>query len=299
VSRRRLAIGGGSALILAALVAGWLLARGGGSGGPSSGRAVVATTAISPQLPAFADRVTAELRVVVDRRLVDPGSVQVQASFSPYRSIGSPKRSEGASGHSTLLRYRYVLDCLVRECLPQAKPFQFPQAIIRYRGPQAKEVSADWPQFVVVPRIEATDVKSPHMRDGLRPLPRVSYRISPRRLELGLGGAAVLLVLAAAGLVVRTRTRPQFRPTPSAVPETNGALSPLEAALALVRQAAAAGDPVMQRKALERLSTELRRARLPRLARAARRLAWSEPKPRAKATNALADEVLRAVGVTS
>jgi hypothetical protein len=75
----------------------------------------------------------------------------------------------------------------------------------------------------------------------------------------------------------------------------NGAVPPLEAALALVRQAAAAGDPAMQRKALERLSSELRLSRLSRLARAARRLAWSEAEPRAETTEALADEVSQEV----
>jgi hypothetical protein len=55
----------------------------------------------------------------------------------------------------------------------------------------------------------------------------------------------------------------------------------------------------MQRKALERLSAELRRSRLTRLARAARRLAWSEPDPRSETTEALAEEVARSVKETA
>jgi hypothetical protein len=285
--RTRLAIGGATAVAAAALVAAVLVLRG-GEGGPARGEAVVASTSVSPRLPAFGDRVTAELRVKVDRRQADPSSVRVTARFAPYRPLGRPARSKSGSGETTVLRYRYVLDCLERACLPRGKLFLFPRARVTYGG---GEVAAAWPEFLVVARTQPADLRQPQMRDGLRPLPRISYRTSPAGLELAFGGGAVLLVLLAAGLVAHSRPRP----APAAVQETNGALSPLEAALALVRQAASAGDPVMQRKALERLASELRRARLLRLARSARRLAWSERKPQTATTGAFADEVVRAV----
>jgi hypothetical protein len=288
----RLLIGAAGLLAAALLAAVVLWGRGGGAG-PDSGRAIVASTVISPELPGFADRVTAELRVLVDRDRADPDSVRVQAAFAPYRALGPPRRSESTSGGATLLRYRYVLECLTRACMPRPEPFLLPPARLSYGGKEAGDLHAEWPAFLVVPRVQASDLARPRMRDGLRPLPEPSYRSSPDALAFGFGGAAVLLVLAAGGLVVRTR--PRAAPVAAAA-EANGVLSPLEAALALVRQAAAAGDPPMQRKALERLASELRRARLPRLAGAARRLAWSEPDPRAPATDALADEVERAVG---
>jgi hypothetical protein len=281
----------GIAVAAVALMAGVLLVRN-DHGGRSTGEPVVAQATISPELPAFGDRLTADLRIRVDRRRVNPRSVRVDARFAPYRPLGLPRRDERGSGHSTTLHYRYLLDCLDRACLPGGKVFSFRRARVVYRGGQ---VSATWPQFLVVARTQPEDLKQPQMRDGLSPLPRVSYRMSPAHLELALGGAALLLVLAAAGLVTGTRSRP----VAAATPEANGSLSPLEAALALVRQAAAVGDPVMQRKALERLASELRRARLTRLARVARRLAWSEPLPHSKTTDALADEVLRAVGATT
>ena len=282
----------GGVVAAAAVVLGAVLlwGRGGGGGGPVTAQPVLATTAISPGLPGFADRMTAELRVLVDRRRADPDSVRVNAGFSPYRALGPPVRSERTSGDSTLLRFRYALECLTRECLPRREPFRFPQAHVTFKGKVGGGITASWPAFLVVPRVRATDLARPQMKYGLRPLPRVTYSTAPVRLELALGGGAVLLLLAAAGLVLGTRPRP----APAVVAETNGMLSPLEAALALVRQAAAAGDAVMQRKALERLSSELRRSRLSRLARAARRLAWSEADPRAEKTEALADEVAQA-----
>jgi hypothetical protein len=277
----------------AAVFAAALLTRSVGKARPTTtGPAATASTAVSPAFPSFADRVTADVSVLVDPRRVDPHSVRVDARFTPYRALGSPQRSESASGSSTLVRYRYIIDCLVRECLPR-NPFVFPRARVRYRGQEAGELTAVWPQVLVVPRVQAEDLKLKQMRDGLRPLPRPSYRVSPVGLELALGGAAVLLVLGAGGLVIRTRPRR----APASVPETNGALSPLETALVLVRQAASRDDAVMQRKALERLASELRRAGLPGLARSARRLAWSQREPRARSTNALADEVVRAEGI--
>ena len=285
-------IAGGS--LAAALAAGallLLLARGDESA-PPSGPPVAASTSISPDFPAFADRVTADLQVRVDRRRVDLGSVRVDARFTPYRALGAPSRSQSGSGHSMIIRYRYVLNCLEHDCLPQhGKTFLFPKAQVSYRGKESGKVTADWPGLVVASRLQPTDIKRPQLRDGLRPLPAVSYRVSPAMLGLGLGGAAVLLILTASGLVAAGRERPVL----AAAPETNGSRSPLEAALALVRQAAAAGDPVMQRKALERLAAELRRARLLKLARSARRLAWAEPLPQRQATEELADEVVRTV----
>jgi hypothetical protein len=288
--KRRVAIAGSAAAVLAVLGAVVLFTRG-GDGGRPTGEPVLASTQLSPELPAFADRITADLRVLVDRRRVDPSSIRVAASFSPYRQVRAPERSETATEHSTLVRYRYVLDCLDSNCLPR-HPFVFPRARVSYGEKERSEVSASWPLFLVAPRVRPDDVTPPRMRDGLRPLPSVSYRVQPVALELAFGGAAVLLMLAAGGLVARSRPRPA-----PVGPQENGAVSPLVAALMLARQAAAAGDPVMQRKALERLASELRLAKLLSLARSARRLAWSERKPQAQATEALADDVVREAGM--
>jgi hypothetical protein len=273
-----------------------ILIGGRGGGGPTMARPVLASTALSPGFPAFADRLTAELRVLVDRRRADARSLKIEARFSPYRALGAPARWETKSGGATLVRYRYLLECLNRACLPRPRPFVFPQARISYKGKEAGAVTASWPPFLVAPRVKASDLARPRMRDALRPLPKVTYSSAPRALEVALGGGAVLLLLAATALLSGTR-RPRAAPVPLA--HANGAGSPLEAALALVRQAAAARDARMQRKALERLSAELRRSRLTRLARAARRLAWSEPDPRSETTEALAEEVARSVKETA
>jgi hypothetical protein len=139
--RKRLAIAGAAAVAAAALVATVLVLRGGESG-PAKSEAVVASTSVSPRLPAFGDRVTADLRVRVDRRQADPRSVRVTARFTPYRPLGPPAQRKSASGEMTVLRYRYVLDCLERACLPRGKLFLFPSARVTYRG---GEVSATWP----------------------------------------------------------------------------------------------------------------------------------------------------------
>ena len=101
-------------------------------------------------------------------------------------------------------------------------------------------------------------------------------------LGLALAGAA-LLASAVRGKPVPLRLR---------VP---GHLTPLDRALALVRDAAERDSTAEERKALERLAAVLQRNGHTQLARTAGRIAWSRDEPEAATVEELADQVARSV----
>ena len=133
---------------------------------------------------------------------------------------------------------------------------------------------------------------SPKLRSGLVPLPLPSYRIAPGTALWLLTALALLLALAGVALVARALGPARSR---IAVRVPRRTLSPVERALALLREASTRGDASAERKALERLAWELRQAREDRLARDARRLAWSEPGPTPEPVGALTEAVAKAV----
>jgi hypothetical protein len=247
---------------------------------------LTATASLSPRTFSFADRLSAQLDVLVDPRRVEPASVTVRSRFGLFRVLSADVRTRRAGG--VLLSYRYALECLVPGCLPgrTLSERRFLPALLSYRTAAGRpgRTAVEWPTYTVVTHLSTPDTGDPTR--ALRadaPLPAVSYRIDPGTLQALLAALAAVLVLGAAALVAVSLPRRRAAAGP--------ALPPLEQALALVRASTANGRHAERRRALGHLARALRVEGRRELAGAAVRLAWSADPPSATAASDFADEV--------
>jgi hypothetical protein len=266
------------------------------------------TATVSPPTHVVGDRVTAEVAVVVDDRLVDPGSVRVSATFAPYEEIAQPERQETAAGTLVRIAYRFTLVCVSDGCLPRGRrAIRLAPARVEYglRSGGRDSLTVRWPSPVIVSQLGRLEARLRRLNDlpGPTPVsaqalllplrterkpPEVTYRIAPQALAGGLLGVSLLALVAAGALVAPLARR---RGPPPPVPEP--ALAPMDEALSLVAASLANGSSPERRAALERLARELGRVGRHELVVRTRRLAWSEePAPR-DAVEQLVDEVER------
>jgi hypothetical protein len=263
------------------------LAAGCGGGGEDTdlalpeGQHFAVARSLTPRASAFGDTLTAELRILLDRRYVDPARVRLLTRFEPYRERRTVERVD--DGNLTSLTYTIRLDCLTRYC-PSDVPSSFAFTRVLTGAEPAREVT--WPPFTVATRLrperqvvegtgEEGDEWPPAWRAAVV-LPEPSYRIRPAVLAWGAGIAGVLLLAgsAAAGLLLLRRGR--------LLRERE--VSPLDQALALLRSARTDEE---RRAALEALALAVDGGGEP-LAEPARQLAWSPPAPSADAAAELA-----------
>lgn len=240
---------------------------------------VVATTSLAPLAGLFGDAVRAEVDVVLDPRRVDPESVLVSVDFGPLEgpALVAPERFE--AGRSTHVRFRYELFCLRDDCRPRSGKHEvkLTPAVVRYRlvDGTTRTQRAEWPAPVVIAsRLTAQGSSRPVWRVREQP-PPVSYRVSPPLVAVAGFSIAALLALAAVAVIAREVTSAVRRHRADPL----DGLTPLERALALLARAVADGGTARQRRALDRLARELRRAGDDHLAADARRLAWSRARP--------------------
>ena len=297
VTARRLFIGG---VVLAAIlaVAVGLIAWNSWDkgGGPGLGEEpIVGTALLTPEQHLFGDAVRARVELIVDGNRVDPDSVEIGANFDPYRELRPVEVTRSEDGTLTKLRYDYVLGCLVSQCLPRgAGRVELGGVAVNYLRRGESEPSAatvEWVPIRAAGRIDPNQLDQAALRSDLRDLPSASYRVSPRTVELVALVLAVLFAVGAAILILRLL--PLDRLATRLGARFADKRSPLEQALALVRESAASGSAEEERRALERLAVELRRARSPALAGDASRLAWSQPVP--AGIDPLSDEVERVI----
>lgn len=268
----------------------WVAARGERDSVGAPARAVGVTARIEPDVVAFGTPVVATADVVADATVVDPGSIRVQADFSPYEVAGGPvveRHVEGATAH---ILYRYTLRCLREGCEPAGARgvARFDPGLVRYRfvgHPGTGRDIVEWPSVIVASRVAAPDVQAIRWRASETALPPVTTRLGARTT------AALLLLaaLALAGAAVWLGRRLWHVPSVADEPAPRDERPPLERALELARAEAANGaaSPA-RRKALELVARELDRAGLADLADEARSLAWS-PRPfRAEEVESLA-----------
>jgi hypothetical protein len=206
-----------------------------------------------------------------------------------------PRRTENSAGAITRLRFDYALACLTFRCLPaDQRDFELRNAAVEYRVRGAEAVQTEeieWPPLEATGRISSTRLFDAQLRGDYRDLGPPTYRFSPRAVELV---ALVLVVLFGAGaLILILRLLPLARIAERLGLKTIDRRSPLERALARVRETAERPDE--GRRALERLAHELRRARNPALAGAASRLAWSRDFPVDGRLTALSADVERLI----
>lgn len=297
VTTRRLFIGGVALAAILAAAAGLIAwSAWDQGGGPGLGdEPIVGTALLTPEQHLFGDAVRARVELIVDGNRVDPDSVEIGANFEPYRELRPVEVTRSEDGALTKLRYDYVLGCLVSQCLPQgARRVELGGVAVNYLRRGESEPAAatvEWVPIQAAGRIDPNELDQAALRSDLRDLPSASYRVSPRTVELV---ALVLAVLAAIGAAILIlRLLPLDRLATRLGARFVDKRSPLEQALALVRESAASGTPEEERRALERLAVELRRARNPALAGDASRLAWSQPVP--AAIDPLSDEVERVI----
>jgi hypothetical protein len=252
---------------------------------------------LGPSQHMFGDPIRARIEVVLDADRVNPDTVKVQANFAPYRRLQPPTESRSAAGPITRLRFDYRLACLTYRCLPRGqKRFELENAAVEYntrRGGGVRTEEIDWPTLTVSGRISRARFYEAQTRAEFRELEPPAYRVSPRLVEgVGLllavffGGAAVILIL---------RLLPLARIAERLGLRTVDTRTPLERALARVRETSSADRAEEGRRALERLAHELRRTRNPELAGAASELAWSRQFPADGRLTKLSGEVERLI----
>jgi hypothetical protein len=302
VSRTLLAAVAAGAVLLAAL-AGLLAWRAWDSPeGPVLGDEPISGTALlEPEQHLFGDAVRARLELVLDRNRIELGSVEVGANFQRYRELRPVERTRTDSGPITMLRYDYLLGCLTAGCLPKEDGrVEFGGVAIEYslKGDQVPQTaSVEWPPLRAAGRIDPDRLGQAALRAELRDLSPPSYRVSPKAIEL----VALLLavVFAAAAAILAARLLPLDRIAAWLGARRADRRTPLERALALVRDVTAAGRPAEGRQALERLAHELRETSNPELARDASRLAWSKGAPGESRVTPLSHDVERVIAEES
>jgi hypothetical protein len=271
-------------VLVVALALGW--DRGGG--GTAAARPFAAAASLSSRAVAFGDPLVARIDVVLDPRVVDPTSVEIQPSFGAYRVVG--RSVERTSGDRERLTYGYVLQCLDPVCVPRTARGEqrFQPATVTYRTRAGQPVTerVAWPAHVLSSRLTDAERRRPeqNVRFDATP-PPADYRIDPGVLRALLTALAALLALGAAvllGLALRPR---------SAGEAAGPSESRLQQALRAVWASSANGQPAERRKALGRLGRELRAVERPSEANEAGRLAWSADPPTARSAGDFATKV--------
>jgi hypothetical protein len=274
-----------------AVVALVVVALGGGDEprlAPPSGEAVVLRATVDPVRYAFGDRLTAEIELVVDRTRADPDSVVPAAFFRPFRRVGPIAVERVELGDTTVLRYRYRIQCVDRACVPRGaeKAIELPLGLVRYTPVDGDIVTLplQWPTVEVASRLPAgvqADIRARPaavLADGsLDELPQLDPTGGPLLLGWLLVGAACALVLAVAGWFAWTLRSGRER-ADGAVRDLGG-MPPLESALGRVERALASGEEPERRRALDELACRLVESDRAELGYEARRLAWSQDGP--------------------
>jgi hypothetical protein len=232
----------------------------------------------------FGDLVAGGVDVLVPTAAVDPATVAIRATFSPYRLAGPMRVQRWSDGRTAIVRYRFELDCLDTGCAPGGDGASFSFAPVRVdlrtRAGAVRSVEAAWPLLPVTARPRPPVFSS--WRAGVPPLPPASYRIPPR-LAAVLAAVLGLLAVGAAAALARALFRAR---------RSRAGAGLLERALETVRRAAHLDDVDERRRALDLLGVALR-SRTDGLHEDARRLAWSRGAPAGSAMERLADRAER------
>lgn len=286
-----------------AVAAAIMLGTGGGDDAPAAAveppaDLITAEPSITPVRALFGDRVVAEIVITVDNRRVDPSSVLVGPRFAPFDRIGNPEITTVEAGATTILRYRFQLQCVSRGCLPggDAREIELPAVELEWLLVDPVDegrTTFRWPIVVVASRADAAFRENGLPQISSLQAPPVSYERSPSTLRwLTLAGAAVLLCLVGGGVAWFLLRRGR---TEQAVEEVATRLT-LDAALDGVEDAAASGDARARRAALGRLAELPDVGALDGVAPRVRALAWSRDEPPADAMRALVAEIRAPAG---
>ena len=166
---------------------------------PSVAR-VEASATLAVEGRRFGDPVEGRLDVLVPRDRVDPDSVALDAVFAPFVPVRPPAVERWTDGGTTLVRYRFLLECLEEACLPRnvGAGLALAPVTVRFaeRSGRPGAVTAGWPAVGAASWLGGDDAGLLGWRADLDPLPALGYRLPPRLLALLL---AALALAAAAG----------------------------------------------------------------------------------------------------
>ena len=282
-----------------------LVLRAGGvdtaEGPAEEGPEVAVDVRLLPRGLDFGDTLTAQVDVTVDRRRVDPDTVRIRQSFTPWGLIEPPQRTRRDAEDTSFLRTTYVMRCVISPCVPPRESYQleFDPLLVTYRllkGGTRDVVEQRWPILVTHSNVIASDLErrealTTPWRADLVSLPEPTYAALPSLLRWLLFGAALALALAGAALALLAMPRREGEPEPEPEPELEPALPPLELALILLTEEVRANGAADRRRALELVAEEMEARDELRLARRARAMAWSEETPTLAETSGLAASV--------
>jgi hypothetical protein len=266
------------------------------------GQPLKAYASIVPTVHLFGDTLLAKLAVVADTRWVDPARLRVRAEFAPYTITGAPTMLRLHVGRFEQMTWTWKLRCLTATCVPVVPPsekfhvFRFPNAHVDYMtvgGKRAYGIAAAWPSVEVLSQVSPSvasaliNTRRYNWQYSLAPVAAPTFRISPGLLSwlaLGLAGLLALGALLSAGRWYRV-----LRPRVAAAAAQEG--SALDRALALLAWAHAHGDETLQRKAFERVASELGVVpEVDELSQAAHELAWSPRVPEDEEVETFAEQ---------
>jgi hypothetical protein len=262
---------------------------------PVSTRPISVHTTLLPRTAHFGDPVVAQVTVDVDSGVVDPNSVRVVPGFVPFVESAPPVVSRTKVGRDVTYRYRYSIQCVSDGCLPagQSRVVALPDVLVKAQaGQRSLTAAASWPAATVASGLSASDLRAgtPRFRHSAS-LPPPLYALPPGGFALSLlaigallgATAAILLGIELVALRRRRRVRAASR-------------TPLETALAFVRDAARRRGADDRRKALELLAETLEVEGNPSLAGAAWQAAWAEQPPSPERALEVAEDVEALVG---
>lgn len=287
--RRRLAVAGLAALAAAgALVAVLALRDDSSTEALDRASALEARVVVSPRVVLFGDTVTARVQVALDRARVDPDSLRVETSFTPWQLVRAPQRIRRDGDRATYVETVYVLRCLGPPCVPSrassSREFQAVKLSYAQVGGGRESTEVRWPVLVVNTRLVSDDFGrndeyGTAWRADLATLPAVSYRLPPALLLALLLAGALLLLLGGGRLAYAAFPRQEepLPPEPPPAPPPPD-LTPLERALALLEEPSPLDGAAERRRALEFVAEHFD-DRDRSLSASARALAWRSGQP--------------------
>jgi hypothetical protein len=89
-------------------------------GGSYSPPRLTTATDVAPVSALFADIVTFRAHVLVDRRVIDPARVGLDARFTPFRVVSHTRSVSSSGGHAARVDFAYRVQCLTVDCLGAA-----------------------------------------------------------------------------------------------------------------------------------------------------------------------------------
>ena len=291
-----LAVVSGIAAALAFVVApGWDR----GDGGTFGVASIRLTTSVDPQGALIGDQVKARVRVLVDTTRVDPAGVTLASRFAPFGLVETTRSIRQGIGRAAFVEVTYTLQCVTVDCLyameqvadgrtiPRPIRLRAGELIARTRAGGTERLAFTWPVVNLRSRLDQETIDQLETRPAAFRRSAVSYSVPPSLLGWIAVGVALALLLVGGWLVagvVRGKDPVRRLRIPAD-------MTGVDRALALLEHARVAGDVAGERRALERLSVELRREGNGDLSSFARRLAWSKDGPRDKALDSFAEEL--------